>query len=262
MRKALAAADGGLLGAGSASPDPARAWPYLVEASWAAALPHARGAERADHGQGVVRWTHSKKISSNRGPVQPSRPIRRPASASGPMADQVAIRRGKRPDGTLLGRPCRSASIAASPIRYRRRRRPTCARCLRCTRRGEIDLQHQAATNTGVRRSKADRRTAASDKVAYGAYLAGRWHCVECHTPMGPIHRHQFATLLGAAHAVQRTVGLSVAKNITADPSKGSASGPMPDRARDRAGIDKDGIRSSRRWATATKQDSPTTWRR
>jgi len=39
----------------------------------------------------------------------------------------------------------------------------------------------------------------ASDKVVYGAYLAGPLgHCVECHTPMGPDHRQQFATLLGA----------------------------------------------------------------
>jgi hypothetical protein len=34
----------------------------------------------------------------------------------------------------------------------------------------------------------------ASDKAAYGAYLAGPLgHCVECHTPMGPDHRQQFA---------------------------------------------------------------------
>ena len=83
-----------------------------------------------------------------------------------------------------------------------------------------------------------------SDKVAYGAYLAGPLgHCVECHTPMGPDHRQQFATLRGAGGMqFNGPWGLSVAKNITSDPEQGL--GKWTDTEIERAirsGIDKDG---------------------
>ena len=83
-----------------------------------------------------------------------------------------------------------------------------------------------------------------SDRVAYGAYLAGPLgHCVECHTPMGPDHRRQFATLLGAGGTqFNGPSGLSVAKNITSDPEQGL--GKWTDAEIERAirtGIDKDG---------------------
>jgi mono/diheme cytochrome c family protein len=83
-----------------------------------------------------------------------------------------------------------------------------------------------------------------SDEVAYGAYLAGPLgHCVECHTPMGPDHRQQFATLRGAGGMqFNGPWGLSVAKNITSDPEQGL--GKWTDAEIERAirsGIDKDG---------------------
>lgn len=83
-----------------------------------------------------------------------------------------------------------------------------------------------------------------SDEVAYGAYLAGPLgHCVECHTPMGPDHRQQFATLRGAGGMqFNGPWGLSVAKNITSDPEQGL--GKWTDTEIERAirsGIDKDG---------------------
>jgi mono/diheme cytochrome c family protein len=86
--------------------------------------------------------------------------------------------------------------------------------------------------------------SSASDKVAYGAYLAGPLgHCVECHTPMGPDHRQQFATLLGAGGMqFNGPWGLSVSKNITSDPEQGL--GKWTDAEIERAirtGIDKDG---------------------
>jgi mono/diheme cytochrome c family protein len=84
----------------------------------------------------------------------------------------------------------------------------------------------------------------ASDKLAYGAYLAGPLgHCVECHTPMGPDHRHQFATLLGAGGMqFNGPWGLSVAKNITSDPEQGLGKWTDAEIERAiRAGIDKDG---------------------
>jgi len=84
----------------------------------------------------------------------------------------------------------------------------------------------------------------ASDKVAYGAYLAGPLgHCVECHTPMGADGRFQFATLLGAGGLpFHGPWGLSVAKNITSDREQGL--GKWTDAEIERAirtGIDKDG---------------------
>jgi mono/diheme cytochrome c family protein len=84
----------------------------------------------------------------------------------------------------------------------------------------------------------------ASDKLAYGAYLAGPLgHCVECHTPMGPDHRQQFATLLGAGGMqFNGPWGLSVAKNITSDPEQGLGKWTDAEIERAiRAGIDKDG---------------------
>jgi mono/diheme cytochrome c family protein len=83
-----------------------------------------------------------------------------------------------------------------------------------------------------------------SDKVAYGAYLAGPLgHCVECHTPLGPDHRQQFATRLGAGGMqFNGPWGLSVAKNITSDAEQGL--GKWTDAELERAirtGIDKNG---------------------
>ena len=83
-----------------------------------------------------------------------------------------------------------------------------------------------------------------SDRVAYGAYLAGPLgHCVECHTPMGRDHRHQFATHLGAGGMqFNGPWGLNVAKNITSDAQQGL--GTWTDAEIERAirtGIDKDG---------------------
>jgi mono/diheme cytochrome c family protein len=84
----------------------------------------------------------------------------------------------------------------------------------------------------------------AADTLAYGAYLAGPLgHCVECHTPMGPDGRFQYATLLGAGGMqFNGPWGLSVSKNITSDPEQGL--GKWTDAEIERAirtGVDKDG---------------------
>lgn len=62
-----------------------------------------------------------------------------------------------------------------------------------------------------------------SDKLAYGAYLAGPLgHCIECHTPPAANGRAQYDTLLGAGgRHFPGPWGLSVAKNITSDPDQG-----------------------------------------
>ena len=84
----------------------------------------------------------------------------------------------------------------------------------------------------------------AADKLAYGAYLAGPLgHCVECHTPMGPDGRFQFATRLGAGGMqFHGPWGLSVAKNITSDPQDGLGKWTDAEIERViRSGVDKDG---------------------
>ena len=42
------------------------------------------------------------------------------------------------------------------------------------------------------------------DKVRRGAYLTTIAHCMECHTPMGPDHRQQYAIALDKLHAARR----------------------------------------------------------
>jgi mono/diheme cytochrome c family protein len=62
-----------------------------------------------------------------------------------------------------------------------------------------------------------------SDKVAYGAYLAGPLgHCLECHTPTGADGRFQFDTMLGAGGLkFEGPWGITVSKNITSDRETG-----------------------------------------
>lgn len=83
-----------------------------------------------------------------------------------------------------------------------------------------------------------------SDKLAYGAYLAGPLgHCIECHTPPAANGRAQYDTMLGAGgRQFHGPFGLSVAKNITSDPDQGL--GKWTDAEIERAirkGIDRQG---------------------
>jgi mono/diheme cytochrome c family protein len=84
-----------------------------------------------------------------------------------------------------------------------------------------------------------------SDKVAYGAYLAGPLgHCIECHTPMDQAtHRFKYDTLLGAGgFPFHGPWGISVSRNITshAEDGLGKWSDAEIERAI-RTGVGKDG---------------------
>ena len=83
-----------------------------------------------------------------------------------------------------------------------------------------------------------------ADKVAYGAYLAGPLgHCIECHTPPAANGRAQYDKLLGAGgRQFHGPWGLSVAKNITSDPGQGLAKWSDAEIERAiRSGVDKQG---------------------
>jgi mono/diheme cytochrome c family protein len=158
---------------------------------------------------------------------------------------KVAIRQGRRPDGKLIGPPMpfgQYHGIADADI-------DAVVAYLR-----SVPAVHNAVAKStykmplppawGLPIDKPIAAPPASDKVAYGAYLAGPLgHCVECHTPMGTDHRQQYATLLGAGGMqFEGPWGLSVAKNITSDPEHGL--GKWTDAEIERAirtGIDKDG---------------------
>jgi mono/diheme cytochrome c family protein len=158
---------------------------------------------------------------------------------------KVAIRQGRRPDGKLIGPPMpfgQYHGIADADI-------DAVVAYLR-----SVPAVHNAVAKStykmplppawGPPIDKPIAAPPASDKVAYGAYLAGPLgHCVECHTPMGADHRQQYATLLGAGGMqFEGPWGLSVAKNITSDPEHGL--GKWTDAEIERAirtGIDKDG---------------------
>ena len=60
------------------------------------------------------------------------------------------------------------------------------------------------------------------DHVAYGAYLAKLGHCMQCHTPIGPDGKRDFANRSGAGGlSVDISWGSRVAANITPDPDTG-----------------------------------------
>ena len=158
---------------------------------------------------------------------------------------KVAIRQGKRPDGTLIGPPMpfgQYRGIADADIdavvAYLRTVPPVNNAVAKST------YNNPLPSAWGPPIDKPITAPPASDKVAYGAYLAGPLgHCVECHTPMGSDHHQQFATLLGAGGMqFNGPWGLSVAKNITSDPEQGL--GKWTDAEIERAirsGVDKDG---------------------
>ena len=135
-----------------------------------------------------------------------------------------AIREGKRPDGTLIGPPMpfgQYRHIADSDldavVAYLR----TVPAVKNAVAKSTYNIPLPPAYGPPI--DKAVAAPPAVDKVVYGAYLAGPLgHCIDCHTPMGPDHRPQIATLLGAGGMqFPGPWGLSVAKNITSDPDQG-----------------------------------------
>lgn len=137
---------------------------------------------------------------------------------------KVMIREGKRPDGSLIGPPMpfnfyRSMADADLDAIIAYLRSVPAVRNAVPKSVYNIPLP-PAWTPPIVEPIAAPPR---SEKVAYGAYLAGPLgHCLECHTPMGPDGRFQFDTMLGAGGMkFDGPWGISVSRNITSDPETG-----------------------------------------
>lgn len=158
---------------------------------------------------------------------------------------KVAIREGKRPDGTLIRPPMPFElyrNIADSDldaiVAYLR----TVPAVKNVAPKSKYEIPLPPAYGPPI--TKPVTAPPRSDKLAYGAYLAGPLgHCIECHTPPGADGRSQYGTRLGAGgRQFHGPFGLSVAKNITSDPDQGL--GKWSDAEIERAirkGIDRQG---------------------
>ena len=156
-----------------------------------------------------------------------------------------AIREGKRPDGSLIGPPM--------PFSQYRGLADADLDAMVAYLRTVPAVKNKAAKSVykiklppayGPPLTQVIAAPPPEDKVAYGAYLAGPLgHCVECHTPMGPDGRFQYATNLGAGgFQFHGPWGVSVSKNITSDAEHGL--GKWSDTEIERAireGVGKDG---------------------
>lgn len=184
------------------------------------------------------------------GTVLPSNITPDPETGIGRWTDaelKIAIREGKRPDGTLIGPPMpfyfyRSIGDADldAIVAYLRTVPPVSNKVARSTYKVRLPPAYGPPITGPVAAPSP------ADTLAYGAYLAGPLgHCLECHTPMGPGGRLQYDTNLGAGgFQFQGPWGLSVAKNITSDPEQGL--GKWSDTEIERAirqGVGKDGHR-------------------
>ena len=135
----------------------------------------------------------------------------------------VAIRDGKRPDGSLIGPPMPydmyrglSDRDTKAIIAYLRSLKPV----KNATRKSVYQMPLPPAYGPPVGSIPDVSRT---DKVAYGAYLAGPLgHCMECHTPMTKPPFRDYKTKMGAGGFIFRGPwGESVAANITPDKETG-----------------------------------------
>ncbi|MDP1749955.1 MAG: cytochrome c [Reyranella sp.] len=158
---------------------------------------------------------------------------------------KVAIREGRRPDGTLIRPPMpfelyrglADADLDAV-VAYLR----TVPAVKNVTPKSTYEIP--LPPTYGLPIDKPIEAPSKSDKLAYGAYLTGPLgHCIECHTPPAANGRAQYDTLLGAGgRQFHGPFGLSVAKNITPDPDQGL--GKWSDAEIERAirkGIDRQG---------------------
>jgi mono/diheme cytochrome c family protein len=135
----------------------------------------------------------------------------------------VAIREGKRPDGSMIRPPM--------PIALYRGMSDDDARAIVAYLRSVPAISNKVPADATYRvplppswgppvgQVSAPPK---SDKVAYGAYMAGPLgHCIECHTPMGP-QGFDYKDRLGAGGMTFKGPwGVSAARNITSDRESG-----------------------------------------
>lgn len=169
-----------------------------------------------------------------------------PETGIGKWTDEqliLAIREGKRPDGSLIGPPMPIAlyrGLADDDLKvivaYIRAAKPVANK----VPKSEYKVPLPPAYGPPVSNVSAP---AKSDKVAYGAYLAGpAGHCIECHSTPGPHGAPDFENKTGGGGlSFNGPWGVSYAPNITptnlgkwsqADIKKAITEGVRPDGVR------------------------------
>jgi mono/diheme cytochrome c family protein len=137
----------------------------------------------------------------------------------------VAIRDGKRPDGSLIGPPMPFSQyrhMADTDVRaivaYLRTVPPIANKAAKST--FHIPLPPAYGPPVGTVAAPAP-----ADTIAYGAYLAGPLgHCVECHTPMLEGGRFDWSRTGAGGMKFPGPWGVSVAANLTPDKAAGLGS--------------------------------------
>jgi mono/diheme cytochrome c family protein len=133
----------------------------------------------------------------------------------------LAIREGRRPDGSLIGPPMPIElyrGIAdrdlAAMVAYLRSVPPV----RNATGRSSYQIPLPPSYGPPVAGVAAPK----DDPVSRGAYLAGPLgHCIECHTPMGPGGRRDWSRAGTGGPPMASPVGQVVPRNITPSRSEG-----------------------------------------
>lgn len=149
-----------------------------------------------------------------------------PETGLGKWTDQQivdAIREGQRPDGSIIGPPMPielyrgiSNRDAHAIVAYLRSVKPIRNKVPKSIYRIPLPPNYGPPVMNVPEVPR-------SDRLRYGAYLAGPLgHCTECHTPMVPPGRRDFAHQLGAGgFPIPGTWGTVFSPNITPDKETG-----------------------------------------
>lgn len=135
----------------------------------------------------------------------------------------VALRDGKRPDGSLIGPPMPTPAyrqlsdhdaeaIAAYLLSLKPVKNPLA--------RSQYTITLPPSYGSPITHIDEPVTT---DKVAYGGYLAGFGHCVLCHTPPGDGKPFNMSLAYSGGREFPRfgQIAPSVSRNITPDPEQG-----------------------------------------
>lgn len=133
-----------------------------------------------------------------------------------------AFREGKRPDGSTIGPPMAielyrgiSDSDAKAIVAYLRTLKPVRNKVKKSVYRMKLPKAYGPPIGMVADVPK-------SDKVAYGAYLAGPMgHCIECHTPMVRGHSDYKNDVGRGGRVFHGPWGATVSRNITPHPDDG-----------------------------------------